>query len=97
MGHNNTNDSIIMHVKDHIRILKYYNLGDDRMTSGKDYYNEEATDCIIRVLRGQVEVLKSRIKPHATGHYITAIGVIETRIEELLKEKEIWAEYDEQN
>ncbi len=86
-----------MHVKDHIRILKYYNLGDDRMTSDKDYYNEEATDCIIRVLRGQVEVLKSRIKPRATGHYITAIGVIETRIEELLKEKEIWAEYDEQN
>jgi len=86
-----------MHVKDHIRILKYYNLGDDRMTSGKDYYNEEATDCIIRVLRGQVEVLKSRIKPRATGHIHTAIGVIETRIEELLKEKEIWAEYDEQN
>ncbi len=67
------------------------------MTSGKDYYNEEATDCIIRVLRGQVEVLKSRIKPRATGHIHTAIGVIETRIEELLKEKEIWAEYDEQN
>lgn len=86
-----------MHVKDHIRILKYYNLGDDRMTSDKDYYNEEATDCIIRVLRGQVEVLKSRIKPHATGHIHTAIGVIETRIKELLKEKEIWAEYDEQN
>ncbi len=86
-----------MHVKDHIRILKYYNLGDDRMTSDKDYYNEEATDCIIRVLRGQVEVLKSRIKPRATGHIHTAIGVIETRIEELLKEKEIWAEYDEQN
>ena len=51
----------------------------------------------IRILRKEVMILESRVQEHATGHYITAIGVIETRIKELLKEKEIWAEYDEQN
>ena len=40
----------------------------------------------IRVLRGELEVLSSRLKPHATGHLHTAIGVINGRIDELIEE-----------
>ena len=40
----------------------------------------------IKVLRGEVEVLTKRVKEHATGHIITAIGVINKRIEELIDE-----------
>ena len=37
-------------------------------------------------LADEVEVLKSRIREHSTGTIITAIGVMEHRIEELKQE-----------
>ena len=37
-------------------------------------------------LADEVEVLKSRIREHGTGTIITAIGVMEHRIEELKQE-----------
>jgi hypothetical protein len=37
-------------------------------------------------LADEVEVLKSRIRKHSTGTIITAIGVMEHRIEELKQE-----------
>ena len=37
-------------------------------------------------LADEIEVLKSRIREHDTGHIITAIYVIEHRIEELKQE-----------
>lgn len=37
-------------------------------------------------LADEIDVLKSRIKEHGTGTIITAIGVIEGRIEELKAE-----------
>jgi archaellum component FlaC len=40
----------------------------------------------IKVLRTEVEVLTSRLNPHATGHLHTAIGVLNSRIEELIEE-----------
>jgi FtsZ-binding cell division protein ZapB len=40
----------------------------------------------ITVLELEVEVLESKVQPHATGHIITAIGVLKSRIEELRKE-----------
>ena len=40
---------------------------------------------IIKVLRGEVEVLTKRLKPNGTGHLHTAIGVINSRIDELIK------------
>ena len=40
----------------------------------------------IKALRNEVEVLTSRLKPHATGHLHTAIGVINSRIDELIEE-----------
>jgi hypothetical protein len=40
----------------------------------------------ITVLELEVEVLESKLRPHATGHIITAIGVINSRIDELRKE-----------
>ena len=46
---------------------------------------EEIIDAI-KVLRNEVEVLTSRLKPHATGHLHTAIGVINSRIDELIEE-----------
>ena len=46
---------------------------------------EEIIDAI-RVLRNEVEVLTSRLKPNATGHLDTAIGVINSRIDELIEE-----------
>ena len=40
----------------------------------------------IKVLRQEVEVLTTRVKPAGTGHLITAIGVINGRIDELMLE-----------
>ena len=38
----------------------------------------------IKVLRKEVEVLTSRLKPASTGHLHTAIGVLNSRIDELI-------------
>ena len=40
----------------------------------------------IRTLRKEVYILESRVKEHATGHIITAIGVINGRIDEMVQE-----------
>ena len=37
----------------------------------------------LAVLRDEVEVHKSRLEPHDTGHLHTAISVIERRIKEI--------------
>ena len=37
----------------------------------------------LAVLRDEIEIHKSRLPPHDTGHLHTAISVIERRIEEL--------------
>ena len=39
----------------------------------------------IAVLRDEIEVLKSRIEPHDTGHLYTTISTLEHRIKELEK------------
>ena len=46
----------------------------------------------ITVLELEVEVLESKVKPNATGHIITAIGVLNSRIDEL-KEEELKEKY----
>ena len=38
---------------------------------------------IVAVLRDEIEIHKSRILPHDTGHLYSAIAVIERRIEEI--------------
>ena len=43
----------------------------------------------ITVLELEVEILESKVQPHATGHIITAIGVINSRIEQLKLNGEI--------
>lgn len=41
-------------------------------------------DEVIRaVLNDEIEVCKSRIQPHDTGHLYTAISVMEARLDEL--------------
>ena len=40
----------------------------------------------INHLKEEVEVFRSRIEPHDTGHLYTAISVLEHRIEELENE-----------
>ena len=40
----------------------------------------------IKVLRKEVEVLTSRTRDKGTGHLHTAIGVINSRIDELIEE-----------
>ena len=39
------------------------------------------------VLNDEIEIHKSRLEPHATGHLHTAISVITNRIEELQNKK----------
>ena len=46
---------------------------------------EEIIDAI-KVLRKEVEVLTSRTRDRGTGHLHTAIGVINSRIDELIEE-----------
>ena len=40
----------------------------------------------IKILVSEIEVQKTRIQPHDTGHIHTTIGVLEDRVEELLNE-----------
>ena len=40
----------------------------------------------IKILRKEVEILTMRIKSQGTGHLYTAIGVINSRIDEMLLE-----------
>ena len=40
----------------------------------------------IRILKEEIEVFKSRIEAHDTGHLYTTISTLEHRIEELEKE-----------
>ena len=40
----------------------------------------------IRILKEEIEVFKSRIEEHDTGHLYTTISTLEHRIEELEKE-----------
>ena len=42
-------------------------------------------EVIIAVLKDEIEVFKSRIEPHDTGHLYTTIGTLEHRIKELEK------------
>ena len=40
----------------------------------------------LAVLRDEIEIHKSRLEPHDTGHLHTAISVIKRRIEELTRQ-----------
>ena len=40
-------------------------------------------EVIRAVLHDEIEVCKSRIQPHDTGHLYTAISVMESRLDEL--------------
>ena len=40
----------------------------------------------IRVLRGELKILSSRLKPHGTGYIYTALDVIQSRVDELVEE-----------
>ncbi len=42
-------------------------------------------EVIVAVLKDEIEVFKSRIEPHDTGHLYTTIGTLEHRIKELEK------------
>ena len=44
---------------------------------------QEITDKWVKVLEMEVNVLRSRIRKHDTGHIHTTIGVLERRIKEL--------------
>ena len=46
-------------------------------------------EVIIAVLKDEVEVFRSRIEPHDTGHLYTTIGTLEHRIKELEREEEM--------
>ena len=55
-------------------------MGTDNIRSDRD------TAATIEVLREQIEVFRSRIEEHDTGHLYTTISTLEHRIEELEKE-----------
>ena len=48
----------------------------------------------IAVLKDEIELFKSRIKPHDTGHLYTTIGTLEHRIEELENDLAILSRQD---
>jgi hypothetical protein len=45
--------------------------------------NKNKDETYIAVLKAEIEVLKSRIEPHDTGHLYTTISTLEHRIKEL--------------
>ena len=50
-------------------------------------------DVRIAILKEEVEVFRSRIEPHDTGHLYTTIGTLEHRIEELDNDDEDYPDY----
>ena len=46
-------------------------------------------EVITAVLKDEIEIFKSRIEPHDTGHLYTTIGTLEHRIKELEREEEM--------
>ena len=46
-------------------------------------------EVITAVLKDEIELFKSRIEPHDTGHLYTTIGTLEHRIKELEREEEM--------
>ena len=55
-------------------------MGTSNITSQRDTAGK------IEILREEIEVFKSRIEEHDTGHLYTTISTLEHRIEELEKE-----------
>ena len=55
-------------------------MGTDNIRSHRD------TAATIEVLREQIEIFRTRIEEHDTGHLYTTISTLEHRIEELEKE-----------
>ena len=55
-------------------------MGTSNITSQRDTAGK------IEILREEIEVFRSRIKEHDTGHLYTTISTLEHRIEELEKE-----------
>jgi hypothetical protein len=47
-----------------------------------------ANECIVAVLKDELEVLKKQIQPHDSGTIHTTISTLSHRIEELTKETE---------
>jgi len=45
--------------------------------------NKNKDETYIAVLKAEIEVLKSRIEPHDTGHLYTTISTLNHRIKEL--------------
>ena len=52
----------------------------------KEKVAQKMTDKWVKILEMEVEVLRSRITPHNTGHLHTTVNVLERRIEELRNE-----------
>jgi len=50
-------------------------------------------EVITAVLKDEIELFKSRIEPHDTGHLYTTIGTLEHRIEELDNDDEDYPDY----
>ena len=46
-----------------------------------------ANECILAVLKDELEVLEKQIQPHDTGHIHTTISTLSHRIEELQSEE----------
>jgi hypothetical protein len=44
-----------------------------------------ANEIHLAVLKDEIEVLKSKLEPHDTGHIHTTIGTLEHRIKEIEK------------
>jgi len=47
-----------------------------------------ANECILAVLKDELEVLEKQIQPHDTGHIHTTISTLSHRIEGLMEETE---------
>ena len=52
----------------------------------KEKVAQKMTDKWVKILEMEVDVLRSRIREHDTGHIHTTIGVLERRIKELRNE-----------
>ena len=47
-----------------------------------------ANECILAVLKDELEVMEKQIQPHDTGHIHTTISTLSHRIERLMEETE---------
>ena len=77
--------NVILGIKSlyHLKFDKCFATFEQLLKNGGFTSNQQSAMNKVNVLESEIELLKSRLQPHDTGHLHTAIFVLEERVKEL--------------